>query len=76
MDDPVSQLIARVDAYLLRTGQTATEFGLQVANNTALVPRLRARNATVKTVDMVWEFLESRESPKATRSKRKSTNGH
>lgn len=56
--DPVSELVTRVDAYLKKTGLTATDFGIAVANNSALVPRLRAGQTTTKTLKMVWEYLE------------------
>lgn len=75
MENPISQVIARVDAYLARTGKTATDFGLELANNTALVSRLRAGKATAKTIVEIWEFLERVEAPKGKR-KGKSADAH
>ena len=66
---PLEQLVARVDAYLERTGTHATGFGIKVLNNSALVPRMRSGNVTAKTMGIVSKFLDTAEKPK--RDKRK-----
>lgn len=60
--DPLAQLVARVDAHLAKTGQNATNFGIAVMNNSALVPRLRSGNVTSKTMRRVVEYLERAEA--------------
>lgn len=59
----VSTLVTRVDAYLKKTGQHATGFGIEVANNSALVSRLRAGNVNGKTLDLIADFLDRKERP-------------
>lgn len=56
--DPIAQLIARVEAYLAKSGQNATNFGLAVMNNGALVPRLKAYTVTGKTMRRIVEYLD------------------
>lgn len=65
--DPVSQLVKRLDAYLEKKGERATNFGVRVFNNSALVSRLRAGNVTAKTLKKVAEFLDGEERPKRRR---------
>lgn len=66
---PLEQLLTRVDAYLERTGQHATGFGIKVLNNSALVPRMRSGNVTAKTMGIVSKFLDAAEKPKARKRK-------
>jgi hypothetical protein len=59
--DPVTQTIKRLDAYLAKKGERATNFGVRVFNNSALVFRLRSGNVTAKTLKKVAEFLDKEE---------------
>jgi hypothetical protein len=68
--DPLSQLVARVDAYLERTGEHATGFGIKVLNNSALVPRMRSGNVTAKTMGIVSKFLDAAEKSKRKRKRK------
>ena len=55
--DPTAQLVTRIDRHLKRTGQTATAFGIEALNNSALVSRIRAGNVTAKTMRTVSDYL-------------------
>lgn len=69
MSDPLAELVARIDAYLARTGLHPTGFGLKVVNNGALVPRLRKGKAHIKTIQKVGRFLD-KEDQKELRKKK------
>lgn len=55
---PLDQTLARVEAYLKRTGTKATNFGISCSGNPALVRRLRRTNVTARTLGMVVEYLD------------------
>lgn len=65
--DPVTQIVQRLDAYLEKKGEKATNFGVRVFNNSALVSRLRSGNVTAKTLKKVAEFLDTEDRPKKRR---------
>lgn len=59
------QLVARIDAYLARTGMTATDFGLAVCNNRNLVRRLRKGTGSAETINTVGQYLDKNEKKAA-----------
>lgn len=64
-------LINDIDAYLARSGMTATEFGVAVLNDTAFVHRLRrGKDVRVATVEKVRAWM--RDHPLARRRPRKA----
>lgn len=68
--DPITQLTVRLNKYLERTGTNATTFGIVVANNSALVPRLRNGNVNSKTLRTIAQYLDSMERKEKRRAKR------
>lgn len=63
--DPLTELVARVEAHLGRTGMNATDFGRDVLNNTALVSRLRTGNVTARTMRAVSDYLAKQSRPRS-----------
>jgi hypothetical protein len=54
------QFIADVDAFLTRSGMTATAFGKEALNDPSFVPDLRAgRRPGLGSVDKVYEFIRA-----------------
>lgn len=55
------QFIADVEAFLARTGMTATAFGKETLNDPSFVPDLRGgRKPGLGSVDKVYEFMRAR----------------
>lgn len=52
-------LLTDIEAYLVRTGMNATQFGLQALNDPRFVFDLRAgeRSPQAKTIDRVRDFM-------------------
>lgn len=66
-----NDLINEIDAYLDRSGMTATEFGVAVLNDTAFVHRLRrGKDVRVATVEKVRQWMV--DHPLARRRSRKT----
>lgn len=54
-----TQLLHDVEAFLKRTNMFASEFGRRVANNTALVTRLRnGLDVRLETADRIRRFMQ------------------
>jgi predicted transcriptional regulator len=57
-----TRLLNEIEAFLKRTNMFASEFGRRVANNTALVTRLRnGLDVRLETADRIRRFMESYE---------------
>lgn len=52
------KLIRRVERYMRKHDMTASSFGVACKNNPALVPRLRAGNVTMTTINHVVKWLD------------------
>lgn len=68
-----ARLRARIDAFLAKTGMTATEFGTRVMNDTSLYTRIkRGRPISTHTVDLIEDLMRShRPSRKSAPSDKK-----
>ena len=59
-----SHLLSRVADHCSRTGIAETTFGLRVANDGKIIPRLRAGGSiTLKTLEKIEAFLSTAEAP-------------
>lgn len=62
--DPIlanQPLLAEIEAFIARTGTTATSFGRDALNDPALVPNLRSgRQVTMRTLHRIREFMAER----------------
>ena len=57
-------LLAEIEAYLARTGETATKFGLAAVRDGHLVSRLRkGESVTLKTADKVRAYMRQTSAP-------------
>lgn len=62
-------LLAEIEAYLARTGETATKFGLAAVRDGHLVSRLRkGESVTLKTADKVRAYMRQVSAPQASRA--------
>lgn len=61
---PLDQLLKRIDDHIAETGTTVTAFGIAVANNPALVPRLRTGQVMFKTINTVTDYLDKHDKKK------------
>lgn len=68
METPLETLLRRIDAYLKETGTTATTFGIKVANNPNLLPRLRTGKIMLRTMDKVVKFLDRHDARAAKKA--------
>lgn len=58
-----TRLLTDIEAFLKRTNMFASEFGRRVANNTALVTRLRnGLDVRLETADRIRRFMEAYEA--------------
>jgi len=58
MNDARAQLLSDIEEFLRRNNMFATEFGRRVANNTALVTRLRSGlDVRLETADRIRKFM-------------------
>lgn len=60
----VADVLKRVEAFLADSKMSATAFGLAVANNTALVGRLRDGNVSTGTLDAIAAWLDKHDKKK------------
>ena len=55
------EVLAKVEAYRAKTGQSETAFGIAVARNPSLIPRIRENGGTLKTIEKVLAYMEANE---------------
>jgi hypothetical protein len=67
------ELIAEIDAFLLRAGWNDYEFGIRVMNDKAFLHRLRrGRSIRLDTIDKVRAFMRGWKPPLVARARRES----
>lgn len=65
-----AQFIADIDAYLVQSGMTETDFSRRSCNNPSFVFRLRkGADVTLSTVDRVRRFMADNPSPQRSEVK-------
>lgn len=59
----VQALLTEIESYLQLTGDTMTQFGLEVANDSHFIPRLKqGRQPRLATIDRVRRYIDSQTS--------------
>ena len=64
----LESVLARVDRYLAKSGENPTNFGLAVADNPALVSRLRNSDPRMGTVQKVVDYLDEHDPEKKVKN--------
>ena len=65
-------LLADIEAFLLRTGMKAADFGLLAVRDVAFVYRLRdGRDLRMSTADRVRDFMRAHESGNVSRRRKR-----
>ena len=60
MMDAQDQLLAEVEAFLIKRKMSATEFGIAAVNSGHFVRNLRSgSNMKMETIRKVWKYLET-----------------